>query len=77
MALLTQEDDNKNFNAIWVFTPSDNTFRVYQEFSITRDSPADFKVQTPPSGYGAEVYSGPIQEGSKAPKKDSSCCQIA
>ena len=75
MALLTQEDDNENFTAIWVFTPSDNTFKVYQEFSITGDSPTNFAEQTPPDG--TEVYSGPISKGSKAPKKGSSCCHIA
>lgn len=69
LALLTQENDNTNFTAIWVFTPSENTFKVYQEFSITGDTPATFAVQPPYGGYGAEVYSGPLHEGSKGPSK--------
>lgn len=78
MALLTQDDDKDNFTAIWVFTPSDNTFKVYQEFSITGDSPTNFKVQPPPEGgYGTEVYSGPMDKGSKAPQEGNPCCQIA
>ncbi len=60
MALLTQEDENKNFTAIWVFTPKENSLKVYQEFSIIDDGSDNFTLQPPADGYGKEVYSGPI-----------------
>ena len=65
---LAQEDDNANFTAIWVFTPSENSFKVYQNFSISGDSPADFRVRSPPD-IGYEVYSSSmLREGEKAPQ---------
>ncbi|CAL5223527.1 g6059 [Coccomyxa viridis] len=56
------KDEHKNFTAIWVFTPTNAglDFKVYSEFEIgsegnSGDGP--FTVQTPPDGYGKEVYS--------------------
>ena len=63
----SQADDNKNFTAIWVFKPSERSFKVYQEFSITanesdRNNP--FMLVKPQGGYSNEQFFAKLNEDS-------------
>ena len=54
-----QDDDNKSFTAIWVFKPSEKSFKVYQEFSILANSPnsnQQFMLERPQGGYSTEQF---------------------
>ena len=63
----SQADDNKNFTAIWVFKPSERSFKVYQEFSITADesdSSDPFILVKPQGGYSTEQFFAKLNEDS-------------
>ena len=56
-----QEDDNTNFTAVWVFTPSEKKFEVFQEFEVVPDNDSNsvdgsFTVQPPQAGYKTVVW---------------------
>ena len=56
---VTQADDNTNFTAVWVFTPSEKKFEVFQEFEVVPDSNSSdggFTVQPPQAGYQSVLW---------------------
>ena len=62
-----QADDNQNFTAIWVFKPSEGSFKVYQEFSISADegdSNEPFTLVKPQGGYSTEQFFAMLNEDS-------------
>ena len=58
-ACCVQEDDHDDFTSIWVFKPRENSFKVYQQFTITANvgNPLQpFTLVPPPGGYGAHGF---------------------